>query len=124
LLARQVGGQPPPPFGQAQALDRQAEIAAVEVRAPIDLHHGGHDAAGVRVEHEVLDVADPRTVAAADTAVEQIPRTQLHGRLAGRRMLAQGPGFIDFLAPRHGERPAWDAWMSGATGDGADAAAR
>jgi DNA-binding transcriptional LysR family regulator len=36
-----------------------------------------------------------------------------------RHLSAKVRSFVDFLVPRFGERPAWDAWMSGPEGNGA-----
>jgi DNA-binding transcriptional LysR family regulator len=48
----------------------------------------------------------------------RVPELAIHAVYPpGRHLSAKVRSFVDFLVPRYGERPAWDAWMSGPEGD-------
>jgi DNA-binding transcriptional LysR family regulator len=105
---------------------------SVRVRGSLEANNGDAlRAAAVRGTGVVLQ---PSFIVGADLAAGRlvpvlpgyrVPELAIHAVYPpGRHLSAKVRSFIDFLAPRYGERPAWDAWMSGATDDGAEAPAR
>ncbi|MBR0671615.1 LysR family transcriptional regulator [Neoroseomonas soli] len=115
--------------GDEWHLDGPDGTVAIRVRGRLQANNG--DALRAAALRGAGLVAMPSFIVGADLAAGRLvpvlpgyraPELVIHAVYApGRHLSAKVRSFIDFLVPRFGEWPEWDAWMSSGGGAGAPA---